>query len=139
MEKIYIVDTTVLLDNPEYIRTLNNDEVVIPIEVMNEINSKNSHTDKIGHNARMASRLINYLLDHNEKPSIKLMSFKELKINSSFNYLLLSQEELILGLAKEIDLKEKIVGSGKKVIVLTKDSLLRVKGDAIGVICSDIH
>lgn len=58
MSKIYVLDTNVLLQDPNSIFSFEENEVVIPAVVLEEVDSKKRYMDEIGRNARQVSRLI---------------------------------------------------------------------------------
>ncbi len=61
MRKTFVLDTNVLLHDPEALRRFEDNHVVIPIEVVEEIDRfKRDPTEK-GRNARQVSRLLDEL------------------------------------------------------------------------------
>ena len=61
MTKTYVLDTNVLLHNPEALFSFQENEVVIPFAVIEEIDNQKKRQDEIGRNARAASRLLDCL------------------------------------------------------------------------------
>jgi hypothetical protein len=61
MSKIYVLDTNVLLQDPNSIFSFEDNEVVIPAVVLEEVDSKKRYMDEIGRNARRVSKLIDDL------------------------------------------------------------------------------
>src|SRR6476469_9070255 len=61
LSKIYVLDTNVLLQDPYSIFSFEDNEVVIPAVVLEEVDSKKRYMDEIGRNARHVSRLIDGL------------------------------------------------------------------------------
>ena len=61
MKKIYVFDTNVLLQDPNALFAFEDNEVVIPAVVLEEIDSKKRNADEIGRNARHVSRLLDGL------------------------------------------------------------------------------
>ena len=58
MDKIYVLDTNVLLQDPHSIFSFEENEVIIPAVVLEEVDSKKRYMDEIGRNARQVARLI---------------------------------------------------------------------------------
>ena len=58
MKKIYVLDTNVLLQDPRAIFSFEDNEIIIPAVVLEEIDSKKRYMDEIGRNARHVSRLL---------------------------------------------------------------------------------
>lgn len=61
MSKIYVLDTNVLLQDPNAIFSFEENEVVIPAVVLEEVDSKKRYMDEVGRNARHVSKLIDAL------------------------------------------------------------------------------
>jgi len=61
MPKTYILDTNVLLHNPDALFAFQENDVVLPFSVIEEIDNQKRRQDEIGRNARMASRHLDLL------------------------------------------------------------------------------
>ena len=61
MKKIYVLDTNVLLQDPNAVFAFEDNEVVIPAVVLEEIDSKKRNADELGRNARFTSRMLDGL------------------------------------------------------------------------------
>ncbi|MGC1403705.1 MAG: PIN domain-containing protein, partial [Thermodesulfobacteriota bacterium] len=61
MKKTYVLDTNVLLFNPEAIFAFEDNEVVIPLAVIEEIDNQKKRQDEIGRNARVFSKQLDGL------------------------------------------------------------------------------
>jgi hypothetical protein len=61
MTKTYVLDTNVLLHNPEAEFAFEEHEVVIPFSVIEELDNQKKRQDEIGRNARMVSRILDGL------------------------------------------------------------------------------
>ena len=58
MQKTYVIDTNVLLHNPKALFSFEENEVVIPLAVIEEIDNQKKRQDELGRNARMVSRIL---------------------------------------------------------------------------------
>ena len=56
MPKTYVLDTNVLLHNPGALFAFEDNEVVIPMAVIEEIDNQKKRQDEIGRNARVVSQ-----------------------------------------------------------------------------------
>ncbi|MBS3968739.1 MAG: PhoH family protein, partial [Clostridia bacterium] len=56
MEKLFVLDTSVLLQDPNSIFAFEENELVIPAIVLEEIDNKKRQADELGRNARQISR-----------------------------------------------------------------------------------
>ncbi len=61
MKKVFILDTNVLLSNPLSIFKFDDNDVVIPISVFEEIDTFKKDQSDIGRNAREVSRILDRL------------------------------------------------------------------------------
>ncbi|OIU72358.1 PhoH family protein [Rossellomorea aquimaris] len=146
MKKIYVLDTNVLLQDPQAIFSFQDNEVVIPAVVLEEVDSKKRYMDEIGRNARHVSKLIDNLRQegklHEKIPlytggSIRIelnhRSFQELQEI----FVEKTNDNRILAVAKNLSLEEEAKENGKSVILVSKDTLVRVKADALGLQAED--
>ncbi|MBM7555466.1 PhoH family protein [Halanaerobacter jeridensis] len=67
MEKIYVLDTNVILHDPQSIFSFEDNQVIIPMIVLEEVDQQKKRQDSVGRNARVFSR---YLDDLREKYSL---------------------------------------------------------------------
>ena len=61
MRKVYVLDTNVLLHDPRAIFKFEEHEVVVPIEVIEEIDNFKREMNELGRNSRMLTRFIDEL------------------------------------------------------------------------------
>lgn len=146
MSKIYVLDTNVLLQDPNSIFSFEDNEVVIPAVVLEEVDSKKRYMDEIGRNARQVSRLIDGLRETgklHEKIPLENGGSLRIELNHrSFQQLQeifveKTNDNRILAVAKNLSLEEGDKEDGRTVILVSKDALVRVKADAIGLHCED--
>ena len=144
MKKTFILDTNVLLYDSESIFSFKDNNIVIPLIVLEELDQKKSRQDEVGKNCRQASR---YLDDLREKGSIQkgvsLPSGGMLRIISKdqikdFDDNFLGDmdrnkvDNIIIAMAKSIQENTK-----DSVILVTKDINVRVVCDVLDVKCED--
>lgn len=146
MSKIYVLDTNVLLQDPYSIFSFEEHEVVIPAIVLEEVDSKKRYMDEIGRNARQVSRLIDGLRTfgklHERVPlprggtlriELNHRSFQRLQET----FLEATNDNRILAVALNLMLDEQMKEAKKPVILVSKDVLVRVKADALGITAED--
>ncbi len=147
MEKIYVLDTNVILQDPLSIYAFEDNEVVIPAVVLEELDSKKRYMDEIGRNARQFSKimdslrgkgLVNEGVEINEtggriRVELNHRSFEKLK--KSFADM--TNDNRIIAVALNLMLEEQSKEDGKEVILVSKDVLVRVKADALGIPSED--
>lgn len=146
LSKIYVLDTNVLLQDPNSIFSFEENEVVIPAVVLEEVDSKKRYMDEIGRNARQVSKMIDNLrLNGKLHEGVPLDNKGTLRIelnHRSFHQLQeifveKTNDNRILAVAKNLSLEEQTKKKGRPVILVSKDVLVRVKADAIGLIAED--
>jgi PhoH-like ATPase len=146
LNKIYVLDTNVLLQDPYSIFSFQDNEVVIPAVVLEEVDSKRRYMDELGRNARHVSKLIDNLRQEgklHEKISLHNGGTLRIELNHrSFQQLQeifveKTNDNRILAVAKNLFLEEEAKKDGRAVILVSKDTLVRVKADAIGLQAED--
>lgn len=146
MKKIYVLDTNVLLQDPYAIFSFEDNEIVIPAVVLEEVDSKKRYMDEIGRNARQVSKLIDSFRQAGKlHEKIPLDNGGELRIelnHRSFHqlqdiFIEKTNDNRILAVAKNLSLEESTKENGKQVILVSKDALVRVKADALGLDAED--
>ena len=148
MRKTFVLDTNVLLHDPQALTRFEDNHVVVPIEVVEEIDRFKRDPSEKGRNARQVSRLLDELrergnladgvpLDGASGGTLKVVFCRsetlaqlppELRAGNGDNN--------ILAVALEQRL-EQVVGTRPPVVLVTKDTNLRIKADAVGLIAQD--
>ncbi|MDG4655795.1 PhoH family protein [Ectobacillus antri] len=146
MSKIYVLDTNVLLQDPLSIFSFADNEVVIPAVVLEEVDSKKRYMDEVGRNARHVSKLIDKFREIGKlHESIPLENGGTFRIELNHRSFVQLQEifvektndNRILAVAKNLYLEEQSKPDGRPVILVSKDVLVRVKADALGLQAED--
>jgi len=147
MKKVFILDTNVLLNNPLSIFKFEDNDVVIPISVIEEIDNFKKELSDTGRNAREVSRILDRLRTKGKLSSgIDLFDDRE-ATGQLFVYLGNNMEILPELLANSTDnhilaiglTLQKQFGDQRRVIIITKDSNLRIKADAFGLEAQDFE
>lgn len=146
MEKIYVLDTNVLLQDPRSIYTFGQNEVVIPAIVLEEVDSKKRNMDEVGRNAREVSRIMDRLRVNGKlHEGVQLESGGTLRVelnHRSFTkleevFMERTNDNRILAVTLNLHLEEKDKNAGRQVVLVSKDMLMRIKADAIGLVAED--
>lgn len=142
LNKIYVLDTCVLLEDPNSVFSFQDSEVVIPGIALKELDKVKRYMDEVGKNARQASRLIHDLSDtkdiHMMVP-LKTGGFMRIELNHQSPIHLPDSlcddavDNELLTVAKNLTIEEAQKEYGRSVILVSKNALLRVKADAIGI------
>ncbi|SET64552.1 PhoH family protein [Paenibacillus sp. NFR01] len=146
MKKIFVLDTNVLLHDPNSIFAFKENEVVIPAVVLEEIDSKKRNADEIGRNARTVSRLLDGLrslghlhsgvtLEHGGTLKVELNHRSFVKVQEMFGEV--SNDNRILAVALNYLLEENQKEEPRPVVLVSKDVLVRIKADVLGITPED--
>ncbi|MCK5219533.1 PhoH family protein [bacterium] len=141
MCKTFILDTNVLLHNPQALTMFGDNEVVVPIVALEELDKFKKLNDEKGKNARSISRFIDSL-----RPTGSLAKGIKMESGGTLQVMVEMPDINLPGLENhKIDnrilaLALSLQRDGKKhVRLVTKDVNLRVKADAYGVIAEDFE
>jgi PhoH-like ATPase len=142
-KKIFVMDTNVLLHDPQAIFRFQEHDLVIPIVVIEEIDTFKKDQTEIGRNARTISRNIDALRTKGRlskgvgldgggtlKVDIADHSFKDTFAHINKN----PADNMILACAKDL-LDER----HENVVLVTKDTNMRIKADSLGLITEDYN
>jgi PhoH-like ATPase len=147
MKKIFVLDTNVLLHDPNAIFAFEEHEVIIPAVVLEEIDSKKRNADEIGRNARNVSRLLDGLRElghlHSGVPlanggnlKVELNHRSFVRVQEMFGEVSNDNRILAVALNYQIEENEKEVVE-RQVVLVSKDVLVRIKADVLGLITQD--
>jgi PhoH-like ATPase len=141
--KTFVLDTNVLLYDPQALFKFEENNIIVPITVIEEIDRFKKDMNETGRNARQVSRILDQLrkqaslsegvlLDSGGSLRVEIYEEKvmkrlppELRVDRGDNRIL----------AVAVDIKEKHLGG--PVILVTKDTNLRIKADALGLVAED--
>ncbi|WP_010270162.1 PhoH family protein [Paenibacillus senegalensis] len=146
MKKLYVLDTNVLLHDPNAVFSFDNNDVVIPAAVLEEIDSKKRLADEIGRNARYVSRLLDGFRSQGRlHDGVRLPGGGNLKVELNHRSFTKMQEVFgemtndnrILAVAMNYWMEEQEKEEALPVILVSKDSLVRIKADVLGLVAED--
>jgi len=140
VRKHFVLDTNVLLHNPHSLFKFEEHEVVIPLTVLEELDTFKKNNDEKGRNARQMIRSLDrlrgmgHLFDgvvwNEQGGSVRVV---RLKPAESFDLDLAIADNRIIAVAHALN------ASGLRTIFVSKDINARVKCDAIGVTAEDFE
>lgn len=143
MRKAFILDTNVLLFDPQALFKFGNNDIIIPIVVIEEIDRFKREMSENGRHARLFSRLIDEMRADGELSkgvrlpnsggilTVELGSHQPLPMELQME----KADNRILALA--ISLKKE--HPKRPVVFVTKDVNLRIKADALGITAEDFE
>lgn len=140
--KTFVLDTNVLLHDPDAIQQFRDSNVVIPLNVLEELDSMKRLSDELGKNARHILRFVDGLKKlkagdlHNGvqiENGITVRVLVDTKIAERTNFPLSPERSANKILLVAYKLREQ----GGHVVIVSKDFVVRVKAEAIGLEAED--
>jgi PhoH-like ATPase len=138
--KVFVLDTNVLLHNAESIEAFEDNSVVIPMAVIEELDNFKAHNDELGRNARHVIRRIDALRSKgNLRDGVPLPNGGSLQIRST------TAESADGTLTEDIPdnrilrLAYELRSEGTEIIFVSKDINARLKADALGLQAVDFE
>ncbi len=141
MKKSFVLDTNVLLHNPAAIESFADNEVVIPMDVIEELDRFKAQNNELGRNARQVVRTLDRLRGQGSlrdgvtlketggtvRVALEPGSLQDtgLRINAPDNRI--------------IAVANAIKNSGRPVIFVSKDVNARIKSDSLGIKTMDFE
>ncbi|MGV2886163.1 PhoH family protein [Paenibacillus taichungensis] len=147
MKKLYVLDTNVVLADPlAPFQSFADNDVILPAIVLEEIDAKKRNDDDLGRNARRFSRMLDALRKNGKlhegiqtaaggtiKIEMNHRSFS--KVKASFGEY--TNDNRILAVALNLHMEQSETSNPLPVILVSKDVLVRVKADVMGLVAQD--
>ena len=142
MRKSYVLDTNVLLHDPNALLRFEDNDVVLPITVIEELDRFKKRPEETGRNARQTSRLLDSLREKGRLiEGIRLDSGGQLKVALCHRETLDNLPPELVGdsgdntiLAVALDVKRQC---DCPVVMVSKDTNMRIKADTLGLAAED--
>ncbi|WP_026661084.1 PhoH family protein [Butyrivibrio sp. AC2005] len=140
MKKIYVLDTNVLIQAPHALRCFDDNDVVLPLVVLEELDSHKRDEGERGAKVREVIRLLEELREKGDlTKGVELQDGATLRVEKNFKDVELPQDMLeyksdnrILRVCKGLADTSK-----EQVILVTKDILMRIKAQLLGIKAQD--
>ena len=141
MKKTYVIDTNVFLTKAESVYEFQNNDIVVPLKVLDEIDKHKKRQDGVGLNARSTIRILDELRSKGnlhkgvriEKGkgilSVRGYDIQDLPVGCDTDS---ADNEIVTTALTEMKKNQK-----RKVILVTRDINMRVKCDSLGIITQD--
>jgi PhoH-like ATPase len=139
--KTFVVDTNVLLHNPNAIFLFADNEVIIPFDVIEELDKFKTNNDDLGRNARTVIRHLDRLRAQgtlSEGVDVK-------ETGGRVRVVLEEDQKLCPGLTANtpdnriICTAHTLKQQGKRVVFVSKDINARIKSDTMGIVTQDFQ
>ena len=142
MKKIFVVDTSVLVHDPQALHAFQDNDIIILIAVLEEIDGHKKRQDEVGRNARWVSHFLDKLRAEGHLYAgvplgelggtirVELNHQEVDKLPATLDRNKIDNRIIAVALA----LKQ---GNSLPVILVTKDINMRIKADALGIDAED--
>lgn len=140
--KTFVIDTNVLLHDPQAISKFKDNDVIIPLNVFEELDSMKRFSDELGKNARYILRFIDSLKARKTgnlhtgvqiEDGIVVRVLVDTKAAERTSFPLPPERSSNKILLVAYKLKEQ----GEHVVIVSKDFVVRVKAEAVGLEAED--
>ncbi|MFA5882099.1 MAG: PhoH family protein [Eubacteriales bacterium] len=142
LNKIFIIDTNVLLHDPQAIFKFQDNDVIIPLIAIEEMDNQKRRQDEVGRNARRVAKMIDDLrhrgkifegvkLDNGGTLKVELNHQKIEKLSGALEQFKADNRILAVAMAYQEEFPDR------KVALVTKDTYLRIKADVAGIDAED--
>ncbi len=140
VRKYFVLDTNVLLHNSDSLTSFDDNYVILPMTVIEELDSFKRHNDELGRNARHVIRQIDQLRSQGSLKDGVTMA------NSGILQIVVERKEMA-GVYIDMSVPDNRIlavahalhQEGKKVIFVSKDINARLKADALGIDVMDFE
>tara|TARA_R100001015_G_C4633810_1_gene199272 strand:+ start:2060 stop:3358 length:1299 start_codon:yes stop_codon:yes gene_type:complete len=140
-KKTYVLDTNVYLTEAESIMSFSNNDILVPLKVLDEIDKHKKRQDVVGAQARHTIRKLDHLRSKgNLFKGVRLDKGKGIIKVKSYNPLCLPDDLDLEDADNQIiatALSEMDQNPSRKVIMVSRDINMRVKCDALGITTED--
>jgi PhoH-like ATPase len=141
-KKTYVLDTSVYLTDSNCLGYFGNNDIVIPLKVLEEIDKHKKRQDSVGSQARSIIRKLDFLRDKGSLSKgvridkglgiVKVRSYNPLTLPDDLD--LEDSDNQIIATALS---EQEISAKSRKVVVVSRDINMRVKCDALGLLTED--
>jgi len=137
----YVIDTNVFLHDPNAIKAFKDSQIVIPLPVLEELDDLKRNTDERGKNSRSIIRFLDSLKTREKgdlNKGVEAENGNTIRIQSSIKSI--DKGDFPLPMERtnhKLIMAYQISMEGEEVIFLSKDLVMRVKAEAIGLKSQD--
>jgi PhoH-like ATPase len=145
MRKIFVLDTSVVIHDPQCIQTFGDNDIVVPLALISEIDGFKTGDDQKGFNAREFSRVLDKLKEEHDT----LLKFVPLPLPATGGICISGAQEYVKKVPLEFDQARKdreIIATAlrwatehkdRSVVLVSKDTNVRLMGHACGLVTED--
>lgn len=142
MKKLFVLDTSVLVHDPRALTAFQDNDIIIPIAVVEEIDGHKKRQDEVGRNARWVSAFLDKLRMTGHLDTGVILGENKGILRVELNH---QEVEKLPPTLERTKVDNRIIAvalalkqeSELPVILVTKDINMRIKADALGIIAED--
>jgi len=143
-KKTYVIDTSVFLSDHDCINKFGNNDIVIPLKVLEEVDRFKKRQDSVGSNARSFIRLLDSLREKGSlqkgvrlgkgKGVVSVVTYDKVEDKLPKDLTSGIADHMILETAMQVKSESS---KSRKVILVSRDINLRVIADSVGMLSQD--
>lgn len=138
--KHFVLDTNVLLHNPDSITSFGDNFVVLPMTVIEELDGFKRHNNELGRNARHVIRQLDQLRTRGSlKNGVPMANGGVLKITVEKKKMVSNHMDMSVPDNRILAVALSLHTEGERVIFVSKDINSRLKADALGIDVMDFE
>jgi PhoH-like ATPase len=142
LKKVFVLDTSVLVHDPQALQVFQDNDIVIPLAVVEEIDSHKKRQDDVGRNARWVSAYLDKLRKVGHLDAGIPLGDNQGTLRVELNH---QQTERLPAALDRTKIDNRIIAvalalkdtSLYPVVLVTKDINMRIKADALGIAADD--
>lgn len=139
-KKTFILDTSVLVYHEDSIHAFPGSNVVIPMEVLEEIDTLKTRNDSVGNAARYINRFLDKMRDKGSlKDGVMLENGQSLSVQVKSDLSILPESMVDTNDNRIISVAAKLQKEGRTVVLISRDINVRVKCDSLGIASENYH
>ena len=140
MRKYFVLDTNVLLHNADSITSFDDNVVVLPMSVIEELDRFKSRNDELGRNARRVIRNLDHLRGRGRlSDGVEMENGGILRIYPEGDHILNPGMDLAVADNRILAVAFTLFSQGEQVVFVSKDINARLKADALGMAVMDFE
>lgn len=140
MRKHFVLDTNVLLHNAESVDSFMDNVVVLPMSVIEELDSFKSHNDELGRNARRVIRHLDKLRGRGKlSEGVEMDNGGVMMIYLEGDNVVSTGMDMSVPDNRILAVAYTLFNQGERVIFVSKDINARLKADALGIEVMDFE
>ncbi len=138
MHKNYVIDTNVLIQAPHALESFEENHVILPVTVLEELDALKDRDGECGHNARQAIRFLERLrIKGNLTKGVRLDSAGLLRLETNFVDIQLPDGFGVKNDNRILRVCKGLIEKNEPTILVTKDIVLRLKAQIMNIPAED--